>query len=158
MLHDLAHFAVFAFADKQRNPDVVALIPFEPGFDGAIVHIVDRQAIGKRVEGRLIRIAICPHAIAPRPPCRRQFHVPRKIAVVCQEQQTFSVVVEPPHGNQARQIFRQSLENGRPAFRILVRRDPALGLVVTPQARRFPKRKQRAVNHDLIGWRYIQCG
>ena len=50
MVEDLAHLAVLALAQAEREPDVGALRLVERGLDGAIAHAVDGDAVLELVE------------------------------------------------------------------------------------------------------------
>ncbi len=40
VLHDLADFAIFALADRKRDPDIAALLAFQRSFDRTVIHAV----------------------------------------------------------------------------------------------------------------------
>lgn len=65
MLHDPADFAVFAFADGERDPDVVTLFPLDRCLDRAIIHLIDGQASRQLVQLRLIDLTVGADPIAP---------------------------------------------------------------------------------------------
>jgi hypothetical protein len=53
----------------------------------------------------------------------------RQVAVVGDDQQSFAVFIQPPHGEQPRLIGIEQVDHPRPSFRIAVRREYAGRLV-----------------------------
>ena len=131
----VAHLAVLALADRKGEPDVRALHAIESGFDGAVADAADGDAGAQGVELLLRHRAMRAHAIAAQPAGCRQFEYARERAVVGQEQQAFGVEVEPADADEARQVFGQALEDGRPALRVGMRRHQPARLVVEEQPR-----------------------
>ena len=87
--------------------------------------------------GRPGRPAVRPHAVAPQPAGARQLQMPRKLAVVGEQQKPFGIEIEPPHRDHAGKLGRQCLEHGLPALRVLVAGHEPLRLMVAPQPRRL---------------------
>ncbi len=80
-----------------------------------------------------------------------------EIPIVGEQKQPFGVVVEPPNRNQAREPLGQSLENGGPSLRVLVRGDAALGLVIAPKPGRLARSKRPAVDQHLVRGQHVEC-
>ena len=150
MLHDAAHFAVLAFADQERDPDIVALLAFERRFDRAVIDAARSQAPRKLVQLRLLDLPESTNAITPGPTRGGQFEMPREIAVICEEQEPFRVEVEPAHRNQPGQFFRKRFEDRRPSLGVFMRRHPALRLMIAPEPGRLPRRERLPVDKHLI--------
>ena len=118
MAEHVAHLAVLALADREGEPDVGALLAVERRLDRPVADAVDGDAAAQRIERGLRHRAVRAHAIAPQPAGRGQFEHAREAAVIGQEQQAFGVEVEPADADEARQVLRQALEDGRPALRV----------------------------------------
>ena len=151
-------FAVLAFAKTHGDPDIVALGAVERRVDAAVEHAVDGDALLQPVERRLIDVAMGAHAVAAQPAGCRQFEHARKAAVIGQQQQAFGVDVEAADRHDARQAFRQVVENGRAAFRIGVGGHQAGRLVVEPQAGALYAADRHAVDLDAVGQRGVDDG
>ncbi len=156
MLQDVAHLAVLALPDRDRDPDIIALFAFERRLDRAEVHPARSQARRKLVEFRLLDLPVGADAIPPGPARGRQLDMPRKIAVVGQEKKPLRVEIEPADGDEPRQLFGERFENGGPSLRVFVGGHAALRLVVPPQARRLAPRERLAVHEDDVGGRNVQ--
>ena len=131
----VAHLAVLAFADREREPDIRALLAVERRFDRPVVDAVDGDAVAQRVERLLPHLAVRAHAIAAQPPGRRQFEHARKPAVIGEQQQAFGIDVEPADADQPRQVFRQRPEDRVAPLRIGMRGHQAARLVIEEKPR-----------------------
>src|SRR5262245_45507723 len=105
MLEYLAHLAVLALAQSQRDPGVAALPALETGTDRAIAHAVDRDALFKSGEPVRIDLAMHPHLVAPQPSRRRQLEAAREPAIIGQQQQSFGIEIEAAYRNHSRQFL-----------------------------------------------------
>ena len=114
---------------------------------------VDGDAGAQFVELRLRHRAVRAHAVAPQPAGRRQFEHARERAVIGEEEEPLGVEVEPADADQAGQILRQALEDGRPALRVGVRGHQPARLVVEKQPRAFALRQRLAVDADAVAAR-----
>src|SRR5689334_13178283 len=114
----VADLAVLALADAEREPDVGALHTIKRGFDRSVVNSIEADAAPQPVELILRDGAMGPYPIAPQPPGCRQLEEPGQRSIIGEKQQAFGIEIESPDTDQARQIARESLENGRPALRI----------------------------------------
>jgi hypothetical protein len=150
MAEHIANFAVLAFTNAEREPHIGALRAIKHSFDRAIMNVINGHAAPQTVEPVLRNRAMRAHPIAPQPSRRGQFQKPRQRAVVGEQQKAFSVEIEPPDANQARQIARQILENCRPALRIGVRRHQPARLVIEEQTGTLAVRQRFAVDHNTI--------
>ena len=103
MFEHALDLAVLALAQAHRQPDVGALLAFEPGLDAGVANPVDRHAFAQRVELGLVDRAVRAHAIAPEPGGGGKLQHARQAAVVGQKDQSFAVDVEPADRDDARQ-------------------------------------------------------
>ncbi len=150
MAEHVAHLAVLAFADGEGEPQIRALHAIERCFDRAVMDAVDRHARAQLVELWLHDRAMGPHAIATEPAGGWQFQHAGELAIIGQQQKTFSIEVEPPDADEAGKTLGQVLKNGRSAARIAVRGQEAAGLVIKEHARTFACRQRLAVNADAV--------
>src|SRR5690606_17209199 len=95
---DVLDLPVLAFAERDEQPDIAALLALELGFDRAVFDAVDLDAVLERIELRLRDGAEGAHAIAAQPAGRGQFQYPLQAAVVGEKQQALGVEVEPANG------------------------------------------------------------
>jgi len=150
-VEDGTHLAILAFAQSQHEPHIGALHLFQRGLDGSVAHAADLDPVLELVERLLRHRPMCPHAIAPQPAGRRQLEMPGQRPVVGKQQQPLGVEIQAADGDDARHLLGQRLEHGRTALRIAVGGDPALRLVVAPQARRRRRRQGVTVDQDAVG-------
>ena len=106
MLEDALDLAVLAFAQAERDPDVVALDAVEPRLDRAVLHAVDGDAVGELVEVGLLDVAMRADAVAPQPAGVGVRDDLGEAAVVGEEQKPLGVDVEPADGDGPRQLLR----------------------------------------------------
>ena len=158
MLEHALDLAVLAFAQTHRDPAIGALLAIEMRLDPGIFDAVDRDALAKCVELGLVGRAIGAHAVATQPAGRGQLEHASEPAVIGQQQQAFGVDVEAADGDEARQVFRQRVEDGRAALGIVIRGDEAARLVEHEQARAFARGQRLAVDGDAIFLRHIDGG
>ena len=142
------HFAVLAFLQAERQPDIRPLNLVDDGLDRAVAHTFDGDAVLQLVEVCLCDAAPCAHAVAPRPAGGRKFEQPGEFTVIREKQKPLGVDVEAAHGNDAGNVVRQFLENGRPALGVLRRGYEPGGLVIAPEPRRLLRRQRLAVHDD----------
>ena len=90
------------------------------------------------------------HPVAAQPTGRRQFEHPREAAVVGEEQQALGVDVEPADRDDARQVRRQGVENGRPPLGIAGGGDEAAGLVEQEEPGALGRGEPLAVDPDVV--------
>src|SRR5437773_9250772 len=102
MAEYVAHFAILAFTDGQREPDVRALCAIEHSLDWAVMDARNRHAVANAVEFVLRDRAMRSHPVSAQPSGRRQFQKSRQRAVVGQKQKALGVEIEPPDADQAR--------------------------------------------------------
>jgi len=102
MAEHIAHLAVLALADAEREPHVAALHAIERGFDRTVMHTIDSHAAVQAVKLVLRDRAVRTHAITPQPSRRGQFQKSCQRAVIGQKQQAFGIEIEPPDADQAR--------------------------------------------------------
>ena len=150
MAEHVAHLAVLAFADRKREPEIGALHALDRGFDGAVMDAGERQPCAQLVELRLGHLAVGAHAVAAQPAGRRQFEHAGERAVIGEEQQPLGIEIEPADADQARQVCRQMLEDGRPALRVGVGGHQPARLVIEEQPRALARRQRRAVDGDMV--------
>ena len=118
MRHHVADFAVLAFADREHQPDIGALVALQRRVDRAVFDAVDLDALFQLVELALRHLAMGADAVAPQPAGVGQFQRAGETAVIGQQQQALGVEIEPADRDQPRQAFRQIVEHRRPSFRI----------------------------------------
>lgn len=150
MRQHVADFAVLALANREHQPDIGALVTLQLGLDRAILHAVDLDAVLQFVKLRLGDLAMRADAVAPQPAGLRQLECASETAVIGEQQQAFSVEVEPADRDQPRQPFGQMVEHRRATFRIAVRRHQAARLVIQEQPRALALRQRLAVDGDDV--------
>src|SRR5438093_3333869 len=150
MRHDVADFAVLAFADRKHQPDIGALVALQHSVDRTVFDAVDLDALLQFIELRLRDLAMGADAIAPQPAGVGQFERTRQPAVIGQQQQPLGVEVEPADRDQPRQSFRQIVEHGRPPLGIGMRGHQAARLVIHEQPRPLARRQHLAVDRDHV--------
>jgi hypothetical protein len=89
-------------------------------------------------------------AIGALPTACGQFKPARQLAIVCEQQETFRIEIEPAHGHDARQVLWKVDKNRWTALRILVSRDQSGRLVITPQPRLLPGSERLAIHGDDV--------
>ena len=67
MAQHVAHLAVLALADRERDPHVEALLAVERRLDRPVVDAVDGDAVAQRIELQPASPAMRAHAVAPQP-------------------------------------------------------------------------------------------
>ena len=102
MVEHVAHFAVFAFTDGQREPDIRALHAIEHSLDWTVMDARNRHAVANAVKFVLRDRAMRSHPVSAQPSGRRQFQKPRQRAVISQKQKPLGVEIEPTDADQAR--------------------------------------------------------
>ncbi len=117
----------------------------------AVEHAVDGDAVLQLVQFVLVDLAMGAHAVAAQPAGGGQFQHTGQPAVIGQKQQAFGIDVEAADRHNARQVFRQVVENRRAAFRIGIGGHQTGGLVVEPQARALDAADRHAIDFDLVG-------
>jgi len=150
------HLAVLAFLEREGQPDVGALHLVERGFDGAVAHALDLDAVLQAVETFLRDVAPGADAVAPRPARRRKFEKAREFAVIGEKEEALGVDVETADRDDAGHVVRQALEDRRAAFRILRGRHQAGGLVIAPEPRRLELRQRLAIDDDAVFRRHVE--
>ncbi len=85
----VAHLAVLALAQGDRDPGVGALDAVQLGLDRAVLHAVHSDALDERVELGLVDLAIGAHAVAAQPAGFGQLQHAGEAAVVGEQQQAF---------------------------------------------------------------------
>jgi hypothetical protein len=158
MFEHALDLAVLALAQAHRQPDVRALLALELGLDAAIIDPVDGDAVAQRVKLLLRDLAMRADAIAPQPAGRGQLQHAGEAAVVGQQQQAFGVDVEAPDGDDARQVFRQRVEDGRPTLGVVRRGDEALGFVEEEQPGALGGAQRLAVHQHVVGFADVVGG
>src|SRR5262249_8756022 len=133
MLHDPAHLAVLALADRDQDPNITALLAFERCLDWAVAHPVYGEAAAELLQLRLADLAEAAHTVAPGPAGSRKLKMAREIAIICQKQKPFGIEIEPSHRNQARQPLGKGFENSGSAFGVFMGRHAALRLIIAPK-------------------------
>src|SRR5687768_7783552 len=113
MLADASDLAVLALLEGKGEPRIVSLPPLHLGLDRRVADSIDRYSLLELRECALVHIAVNAHAITPRPAGCRQFEPPFECSVICQEQQAFTVVIEPADGKHSRQTLGQSRKDCR---------------------------------------------
>ena len=156
MAEHVAYFAVLAFADRKRQPQVRALDAIERGVDRAVMDAVDDNTLAQGIELRLRYRAVRAHPVAAQPAGRRQFQHAGERAVVCQKQQALGVEIEPADADQPRQMPGQAREDGRPALRVVMRRDQAALLMIKKQPRALALRQCLTVDGDAVARRDVE--
>ncbi len=147
---NVLHLAVLAFAQRDRQPAIVALHPVQRRFDGAIFDPVDDNALGQTLQPFGIDMAMGPHTITAQPACGRQFHHAREATIIGEQQQAFGVDIEAAHCHDARQIIRQGIENRRATLRVIGGGDKATRLVEQPEPCALPLRQGAAIDQHLV--------
>src|SRR5579885_2785125 len=117
MFEHPAHLAVLAFAQRNRQPDVGALLAVEHRGDGAVVNAGDRDAAAQAVERVLADTAQGAHTVAPLPTGGGKLERPREPAVVGEQQQALAVQIQPTDADETRQPLRQPGKERRPPLR-----------------------------------------
>ena len=84
MLQYAFDFAVFAFAQAERQPDIVALFAIQGGFNRAVIHAVNGDAAPQTIEHGLADFAVTAHPIPPEPSGFRQLDDPGQTAIIGQ--------------------------------------------------------------------------
>src|SRR3954447_417749 len=146
----VAHFTIFAFADRKYQPDVGALVSLQRRIDRAVFHAIDFDAPLQFVELRRRHLAMSAHTISPKPTRLRKFERASQAAIVGEQQQAFSVKIQPPDADQPRQSFRQVIEHRRPAFRVSMGGHQPTRLMVQEQPRALARRQRLAVDGDDV--------
>ena len=72
MIEDFFDFAVLAFAQSQRKPDIVALLALQMCFDRTVMDAFDGDPVLQRIKIGLRDRPIGPYAIAAQPAGFRQ--------------------------------------------------------------------------------------
>src|SRR5882672_10475451 len=73
MRHDVAHLAIFAFADRKHQPDIGALVALQGRVDRTIFDAIDLDAFFQLIKLGLRHLAMGADAIAPQPAGVGQF-------------------------------------------------------------------------------------
>ena len=77
-------FAVLAFAQAERQPDIVAFFAIQGGFNRAVIHAVNGDAAPQTIEHGLADFAVTAHPIPPEPSGFRQLDDPGQTAIIGQ--------------------------------------------------------------------------
>src|SRR6185437_5902852 len=96
------------------------------------------------------------HAVAPQPSGLRKLEQARKRAVIGEQQQAFGVEIETADADEAGQVGRQLLEDGRPALRIGARGHETARLVIEEEPRALAGRQWFAIDADTVAWRHVE--
>ena len=112
----------------------------------------------KRVEAGLIDGPVGAHPVAAQPTGRGEFDHPRKPAVVGEQHQALGIDVEPPDGDEARQVRRQGVEDRRPPLGIAGGGDEAAGLVEQEKASALGRAEPHAVDPHVVGVGHVVGG
>ena len=102
--------------------------------------------------------AVGAHAVAPQPPGLRQLEQARERAVIGEQQQAFGVEIQPADADEAGQVRRQILKDGRPALRVGARGHEAARLVIEEEPRALARRQRFAVDADAVARRHVERG
>src|SRR5579883_700354 len=151
----VAYLAVLAFADREGEPDIRALLALECRLDRAVVDAVDGDAVPQPVQIGLADPAMGADPITPDPAGLRQFQHPGEPAIVGEQQKALGADIEPPDAHEPRQALRQSIEHRRAALRIGVGAHEAGRLVIKEQSRALAARQRLAVNRDAIAHTHV---
>jgi hypothetical protein len=118
MVEDFFDLAVFAFAQAQSQPDIVALLALQMRLNRPVMNAFNRDPVLQRIEIGLGDRAIGADAIAAQPAGFRQSNHPRQPAVIGQQQQAFGVDIKPPDGHNPWQACGQGRKDRGSAFGI----------------------------------------
>src|ERR1700730_9045953 len=94
------------------------------------------------------------HAVAPQPPGRGQLKHAGKAAVVGEKQEPLGVEVKPAHADEARQLLRQKIEDGRAPARVAVRGQKTSWLVKQKKPRALAPGQRLPVDRNDVLRRY----
>src|SRR4051812_34090346 len=150
MRHDVADLAVLAFADREHQPDIGALVALQRGIDRAVFDAIDLDALLQFAEWRLRTPAMGANAIAPQPAGIGQLERAREPAIVGQQQQPLGIEIEPADRDQPRQALGKIVEHRRPPLGIGMRGHQAARLVIHEQPRALARRQHLAVDGDGV--------
>ena len=143
--------AVLAFAQRQHQPHIGALLALQRCFNRAITDAVDLDPVLEPVEGSLGHGAMGAHPIAAQPAGRRQFQNPLQTAIIGEQQQPFGVDVEPPDRHYAGQAMGFEMFKDRfAAFGVLFGDHEASRLMIKPDAGALPRSQRRTIHGDLV--------
>jgi hypothetical protein len=149
------NFAVLAFAQTNRNPDIRALLTLKRRFNAAIEDAINGDAVFQLVKLRLRDLAMGADAIATQPAGRRQFQNARQTTIIGEQKQTFRIDIETTDGKHTRHFGRQRFKYGRAAFRVTVGGHKASRLVIKPQTRALSLLQLLAIDCDDIRALYV---
>jgi hypothetical protein len=114
----VSHLAVLALADREGEPHIGALLPFERRLDRPVMNAVNGDATTQLVEIGLPHPTMGADAVAPQPSRLGQFQHPGERAIIGEHQQPLAIDVEAPDADEPGQIAGQrgsaSNKVGRP--------------------------------------------
>src|SRR5262245_9193281 len=97
---DVAHLAILAFADREHQPDIGALVTLQRRLDRTVFDALDLDAVLELVKLRLRDVAMRADAIAAQPAGIRQLERTREATIIGEQQQALGVEVEPADTDQ----------------------------------------------------------
>src|SRR6267143_6829363 len=97
MLEDYLDFAILAFVERHRQPAIRSATAIDNRAHRAIPNAVDREAIGKLRELRLIHNPMSANSIGARESLLRMFQVSRKAPIIGQQQKPLGIDIETAH-------------------------------------------------------------
>ena len=95
MRHHVAHLAILAFADREHQPHIGALVTLQRRLDRPVFDAIDLDAVFERIELGLSDFTVRADAVAPQPAGVGQFERARQAAVIGKQQQALGIEVEP---------------------------------------------------------------